>query len=67
MARSCLYEAANVLLTKVQRFSPLKASGMKLAKRIGGKKARIVNRRRSGALTHFWYMLGYAVLISAES
>jgi transposase len=32
--RTCLYEAANVLLTRVQRFSPLKAWGMRLAKRI---------------------------------
>src|SRR5262249_10354197 len=39
--RPCLYEAAHVLLTRVQRFSPLKAWGMRLAKRIGGRKARI--------------------------
>jgi hypothetical protein len=30
-----------VLLTRVQRFSPLKAWGMRLAKRIGGRKAPI--------------------------
>ena len=42
--RTCLYEAANVLLTKVQRWSPLKAWGVRLAKRIGGKKARVRSR-----------------------
>ena len=44
--RSCLYEAANVLLTKVKRFSPLKAWGMRLANRVGGKKARIAVARK---------------------
>ena len=33
--RTCLYEAASVLLTKVQRWSPLKAWGTRLARRIG--------------------------------
>jgi transposase len=44
--RTCLYEAASVLLSKVHRFSPLKAWGMRLAKRIGGKKARIAVARK---------------------
>ena len=50
--RSCLYEAANVLLTKVQRFSPLKAWGMRLAKRIGGRKARIAVARKLAVILH---------------
>jgi hypothetical protein len=37
--RTCLYEAASVLLTKVQRWSPLKAWGTRLARCIGSKKA----------------------------
>jgi hypothetical protein len=37
-----------VLLTKVQRFSPLKAWGMRLVKRIGGRKARIAVARKLG-------------------
>jgi transposase len=61
--RSCLHEAANVLLTKVQRFSPLKAWGMRLAKRIGGKKARIAVARKIAVIlqciwtdgTEFWW------------
>src|SRR5256885_3550102 len=39
--RTCLYEAANVLLTKVQRWSPLQAWGTRLARRIGSQKARV--------------------------
>jgi transposase len=61
--RSCLYEAANVLMTKVQRFSPLKAWGMRLSKRIGGKKARIAVARKIAVIlqciwtdgTEFWW------------
>ena len=34
------FEAASVLLTKVQRWSPLKAWGLKLAKRIGGEEGQ---------------------------
>ena len=44
--RTCLYEAANVLLTKLQRWSPLKAWGARLAKRIGSKKARVAIARK---------------------
>jgi transposase len=50
--RTCLYEAAHVLLTKVQRFSPLKAWGMRLAKRIGGRKARIAVARKMAVILH---------------
>jgi transposase len=61
--RSCLYEAANVLLSKVQRFSPLKAWGMKLVKRIGGKQARVAVARKIAVIrqciwtdgTEFWW------------
>jgi transposase len=61
--RTCLYEAANVLLSKVQRFSPLKAWGMRLAKRIGAKKARIAVARKIAVIlrciwvdgTEFWW------------
>ena len=50
--RTCLYEAAHVLLTRVQRFSPLKAWGMRLAKRIGGRKARIAVARKMAIILH---------------
>jgi len=50
--RTCLYEAAGVLLTRVQRFSPLKAWGMRLVKRIGGRKARIAVARKLAVILH---------------
>ena len=40
MLRSYLYEAANVLLTRVARWSALKAWGVRLAKRNGLRKCR---------------------------
>ena len=61
--RTCLYEAANVLLTKVQRFSPLKAWGTRLVQRIGAKKARVAVARKIAVIlrciwvdgTEFWW------------
>jgi transposase len=61
--RTCLYEAANVLLTKVQRWSPLKAWGVRLAKRVGPKKARVAIARKLAVIlrciwvdgTQFWW------------
>ena len=61
--RTCLYEAAGVLLTKVQRWSPLKAWGTRLAKRIGSKKARVAIARKIAVIlrciwtdgTEFWW------------
>lgn len=50
--RTCLYEAADVLLTKVQRWSPLKAWGVRLAKRIGTKKARVAIARKLAVVLH---------------
>ena len=50
--RTCLYEAAHVLLTRVQRFSPLKACGTRLAKRIGGRKARVAVARKMAINLH---------------
>jgi hypothetical protein len=51
------------LLSKVHRFSPLKAWGISLAKRIGGKKARIAVARKIAVIlrciwtdgTEFWW------------
>lgn len=50
--RTCLYEAAHVLLTKVHRFSPLKAWGMRLVKRIGVRKACIALARKIAVILH---------------
>jgi transposase len=61
--RTCLYEAANVLLSKVRRWSPLKAWGQKLANRIGAKKAKVAVARKLAVIlrciwldgTEFWW------------
>lgn len=44
--RTCLYEVANVLLTMVQRFSPLKAWDTRLVKWIGAKRRASRSRAR---------------------
>jgi hypothetical protein len=56
-------EAANVLLTKVRRFPPLKAWGTRLVQRIGAKKARVAVARKIAVIlrciwvdgTEFWW------------
>jgi len=50
--RTCLFEAANVLLTRVQRGSPLKAWATRLAKRIGGKRAKVALARKLAIVLH---------------
>jgi transposase len=50
LLRSYLYEAAGVLMTRVRRSCPLKMWALRLAKRIGWKRASIaVARTRSAA------------------
>jgi transposase len=44
--RTCLYEAAGALLTKAQRWSPVKAWGVRLMKRVGAKKAKVAVARK---------------------
>ena len=44
--RSYLFEAANVLLTRVSTWSTLKAWGMRLAKRNGATKAKVALARK---------------------
>ena len=56
MVRSLLYEAAHVLLTRVTRWSPLKAWGMRLIKRIGPKKAKVAVARKMAVILHRMWM-----------
>ena len=44
--RALLYEAASVLITRVQRFSPLKSWAVRLAARKGFKKAAVATARK---------------------
>jgi transposase len=50
--RTCLYDAAGVLLTKVKRWSPLKAWGVRLMKRLGAKKAKVAVARKLAVILH---------------
>ena len=52
MVRTLLFEAAGVLLTRVQRMSPSKAWGFRLAKRIGAKKAKVAVARKLAVILH---------------
>lgn len=52
MVRSLLYEAANALLTRVKKFCPLKAWGMRLMKRIGARKAKVAVARKLAVIMH---------------
>jgi transposase len=47
MVRTALYEAANVLLVRITRFSKLKRWGMDVAKRRGSKRAKVALHARS--------------------
>ena len=47
-----LFEAATVLLYRTKKWSSLKAWGMKLAKRIGMKKAKVAIARKIAVILH---------------
>jgi transposase len=52
MLRSYLFEAAGVLLTRVPKWSALKAWGMRLAKRNGLRKAKVAVARKLAVILH---------------
>jgi transposase len=58
LARTYLYEAATSLLTKVQKFSALKAWGLRIAKRAGMKKARVAVARKLAVIMHQMWLTG---------
>lgn len=52
LVRTSLYEAANVLLTRVKRWSTLKAWGIKIAKKAGQQKATVAVARKLAVILH---------------
>jgi hypothetical protein len=52
MVRTALYEAANVLLSRITRFSKLKRWGIDVAKRRGSKRAKVALARKIGVILH---------------
>ena len=58
MLRSYLFEAAGVLLTRVPKWSVLKAWGMRLAKRNGLSKAKVAVARKLAVILHRMWIDG---------
>ena len=58
MLRSYLFEAANVLLTRVPKWSALKAWGIRLAKRSGLRKAKVAVARKLSIILHRMWIDG---------
>jgi nucleoside-diphosphate-sugar epimerase len=56
--RVALHEAAQVLLTRTQKWSWLKAWGMQLARRRGGKKAIVALARRLAVILQWMWIDG---------
>lgn len=52
LARHMLYEAANSLLARVRRWSAPKAWAARLARRTGGRKARVALARKLAVMLH---------------
>ena len=58
MVRTALYEAANVLLVRITRFSKLKRWGMDVAKRRGSKRAKVALARKIAVILHRMWVDG---------
>ena len=58
MLRTYLFEAAGVLLTRVHKWCALKAWGLRLAKRIGFKKAKVAVARKIAVILHRMWIDG---------
>jgi hypothetical protein len=56
--RAVLYEAANIILSRVVRFSLIKAWAMCLAKRSNIKKAKVALARKLAVLMHRIWLEG---------
>ena len=55
---TALYEAANVLLARITRFSKLKRWGMDVAKRRGSKRAKVALARKIAVILHRMWVDG---------
>src|SRR5438270_14036217 len=58
MLRSYLFEAAGVLLTRVPKWSAVKAWGVRLAKRSGLRKAKVAVARKLAVILHRMWIEG---------
>jgi transposase len=58
MLRTYLFEAANVLLTRIAKWSALKAWGMRIAQRSGIRRAKVAVARKLAVLMHRMWIDG---------
>jgi transposase len=58
LVRAYLYEAATSLLARSKKWSALKAWGIRLAKRVGMKKARVAVARKLAVIMHQMWTTG---------
>jgi transposase len=58
MVRQALFQAAHTLLTRVKRWSTLKAWGMRIAKRRGLRRATVAVARKLAMLLHRMWVTG---------
>jgi transposase len=58
MLRTYLYEAANVLLTRIAKWSALKSWGMRIAKRRSLRKAKVAVARKLAVILHRMWVDG---------
>lgn len=58
LVRSYLFEAANVMLTRVRKTNALKSWGAKLDKKLGFKKARVALARKMAVVLHRMWVDG---------
>jgi len=66
LARHMLYEAANSLLSRTRAWSAPKAWAARLARRIGGKKARVALARKLAVILHRIWLDGTEFRWSAK-
>jgi transposase len=66
MMRTLLYEAATTLMGRVQRFSWLKSWALRLARRVGAKRARVALARKLAVVLHRMWRDGAAFRWSQE-
>jgi len=66
MLRMYLYEAANVLLTRVPKWSALKAWGLRIAKRSGLRKAKVAVARKLAVVLHRMWVDGTEFIWSSK-
>jgi transposase len=66
LLRTYLYEAAGILLNRVERWSTLKAWGLRLTRKIGRKKATVAVARKLAVILHRMWRDGTAFRWSAK-